>query len=151
MSTFSAVGSTANTDATTLLYFANKASTFRRLKAHEVIIGSDAVPVEQSAAYQIRRITDENVTPGGDSVTPFVWDEDQVASIADAISNPSGEPTYAAGAGLEIGLTQRGTFRWVAQPFRELVCSALEDHGWATFMESVTTAFNANVTMVWDE
>ncbi len=151
MPRYSAVGSATNTAATTILYVVSPASTFRRIHLYEVILGSQATPADQAAQYQIRRLTDEDTTPGGAGVTGVPLDIDDSVAISAAVEDPSGEPTYETGALLEIALNQRATFRWVAAPGSEFICTAAEDQGFGIEAVAVTSAYIANATLLWKE
>lgn len=151
MPRYSIIGEDTNTAATTQLYFVNSSNDPTRLKLYEVIIGSDTAPADNAATYHIRRVTNENGTPGGTAVTPFPLDFDDQAARSTAVEAPTGEPTIAAGAALEIGINQRATFRWVAAPGSELIADNAEDNGWCIFVQAVSTAASMNYTMLYEE
>ncbi len=112
MGNFSVDGQGTNTAATTLLYFVNHATTLRRMKLFEVIIGSDAT-ADNAAETVCQRITSENGTPGGSAVTPRPNDPADAAALSNAVEDPSGEPTYTADL-IMINLPghQRATIIW---------------------------------------
>jgi len=152
MPNYSVDGSSgANTDATTILYAVNGATSPRRLYLYHAIIGSPVAPVDQAAEYVIRRLTNENGTPGGTAVTPFPLDEDAPVALSNGVDAPTGEPTFATGSGLAIPLHQRATFQFMANPGDEIVASALDDHGFAIWVESVTSAFNVSSNLIYRE
>ena|SRR3990167_9080634 len=151
MPAFSVYGSDTNTATTTMLYFVNGASNTHRLKLYEVIFGSAATPGDQAVEYNLRRIDDENATPGGSAVTPAVLEEGATAAFSNAVEAPSGEPTFESGQILELAVNQRATWRWIASPGSELICTAAEDTGFGIFSAAVTTAFAANFTMLYLE
>jgi hypothetical protein len=137
-----------------MLYFSNPASGFRRLALYELIQGSDPTPADQACEMQVTRLDDENVTPGGTTVTAVALDEDSPASVCAAAGNillPSGAATLEANEALQFGLNQRATFRWIAAPGSELIASAAEDTGWCLYCGGVTSGWNANMTMLWEE
>lgn len=139
-----------NTDATTIVYAVNTATTQRRLYLYHAIIGSPVAPVDQAAEYKLRLITAENATPGGTPVTPRKLDEASPAALSTGVSGPAGEPTYATG-GIAIPLHQRATLQWMANPGREMVAAATDEHGFGVHVESVTTAFNVSATLLYEE
>ncbi len=151
MSQYSAVGTWSNVAADSGLYFVNGSSSPQRLGLFDVIFGASGTPGDQAAEYQIRRITAEHMTPGGNAVTPFAVDQASPAAQSNAVEAPTGEPTYATGAVFEIGLNQRSPFRWVLHPGREAICSASNDAGFGIISNAVTSAWAAHLTMIWEE
>lgn len=150
MSAYSVWGSDTNDAADTILYFVNGSTAFR-IALFDTVWGSTGTPGDQAAEYQVRRITAENMTPGGTAVTPFPLDEDDPAAQSNAVEAPTGEPTYASGAAFEIGLNQRAPFRWVLHPGREVRTSPTADHGFGVITNAVTSAWTATVTMLYSE
>jgi len=148
---YSVYGEDTNTAATTLLYVVNGATSPRRLALFEFIIGSDHVPADSAFQYNIRRITDEDATPGGTAVTPTKLDEADPAALSNGVEGPAAEPTFEAGQILEIAMNQRTTFRWIAVPNREFKVAATEDHGFGIFVAQAVTAVVANATMLYTE
>lgn len=146
---------TASPSPTTIGYFVNGATAPSRMKLNYLNIGSDGTPDDQAADYRIRRITAENATPGGTVVTPEPLDFNERAANSNAVSAPSGEPTYAgtvpSGIYLAIGLNQRATWQWVPMPGREFVCDNANDNGFGLEVEAVTTAWNCIATMHYEE
>jgi len=157
MAKYAVFASATGTAGSTIAYFANPATSPARMKMFEAIIGSQATPADQAVEYQVRRVTDEAATATGSAVTPFPLDEDEPAARSNAVEAPtdteadSTDPTFAAGAALEIALNQRATFRWVAAPGSELICAATEDHGFGIESIATTSAHSANVTMLYEE
>ena len=151
MPTYTVVGEDTNTASTTILYVVNGATTPRRLKLTELFIGSDDVPADSAFQYQIKRITDENATPGGTAVTPGKADQDDPAAQSNGVEACTAEPTYESVHLLELPLNQRATLRWVATPNGALVCSATEDYGFGLFSAQATNAVVANCTMMYEE
>lgn len=151
MAKFRVDGQGTNTASTTLLYFVNGA-TARLLMLYDMVFGSDAAPVDQAAEYGIRKVTAENMTPGGTAVTPSDLNQANNATAnSNAVEDPSGEPTMDAGEFLNIALHQRATFRMPLNPGSELISAATADNGWAWFATGVTSAYNAVGTMLYEE
>ena len=148
---YSVYGEDTNTAATTLLYVVNGATSPRRLALFEFIIGSDHVPADSAFQYNIRRVTNEDGSPGGTGVTPVKLDPADPAALSNGVAGPANEPTMEAGQILEIAMNQRTTFRWIASPGRELRCAAAEDNGFAIFVAQAATAVVANATMLYTE
>lgn len=157
MPAYSVVGDDAGTVGDTGLYFVNGATRAKRLALSEVILSSADSPDDQQAEYRVKRIDDENGTPGGTAVTPQTLDEDDVAADSNAVESPTGEPTYETttptGLGpLMVALNQRVTWRWVAVPGRELRCAAAEDTGFGIYLAvNAGTAFPYTAVMIYEE
>lgn len=152
MAKFSVVGQDTNATATTILYFVNPATSPQNLELYEVVWGSDATPADSAAEYMIRYVTDENATPGGTAVTPRPVAREGRAALSNAVEAPTGEPTYTGTINLfMLGLNQRASFRWIAAPGSEFISADAEDEGFSVFVVGVTTAWNANITMLYEE
>lgn len=151
MAEYSVVGSWSNVAGDTGLYFVNGNSTPQRLGLFDAVWGASGTPGDQAAEYQIRRVTAEHMTPGGNAITPFAIDQASPAAQSNAVEACTGEPTYATGAVFEIGLNQRAPFRWVMHPGREAICSASNDAGFGIISNAVTSAWTAHLTMVYSE
>lgn len=156
MARYSVFGDDTGTGATTALYFVNDSGVPKRLKLYDLTIGSVATPADQAAEHIIRRLTDENMTPGGTAVTPFPLDQDEGAADSTAVESPTGEPTFdattpATRGMLMVPINQRATFRWVAAPGSEFICSAAEDQGFAHFISTTTSTFAVTTTMLYEE
>ena len=138
-------GTDTNTDNTTMGYVSAHATTPRRTRIFDIIIGSRVAPVDQACGYEFSRITAENGTPGGTALTPVAQDPADAAATNKPRSAPTGEPTYSGGIVLYIPLHQRPTFRWVAaKEGRELVTPAAADDGIGILADTPTTAFAMN-------
>lgn len=151
MPAYSVYGEDTNTAATTLLYVVNGATSPRRLSLFEFIIGSDHVAADNAFQYNLKRVTNEDATPGGTAVTPTKIDSQDPVALSNGVEGPAAEPTYEAGQLLEIGLNQRATFRWIAVPGKEFKVVATEDYGFGIFVAQAATAVVANATMLYEE
>lgn len=151
MPKYSATGQDTGTASTTIIYIANPATNPSRMKLSEFAVGSDATPADQASELAIRRVNDEHASPGGTAVTPQPLDEDDRAALSNAVSGPANEPTYETGELYQLALNQRATFRWVAQPGWEFVCTAAEDTGFGLFVTGTTSAYNINSTFIYEE
>ena len=151
MAGYSNNGSGTNTSAKTLVYVVNGSSTPRRLALYDTIWGASGTPGDQAAEYQIKRITAENMTPGGSALTPVAIDQAAPAAQSNGVLSCTGEPTYASAILLDLGLNQRSPFRWVLHPGRECVVSASNDAGWGLFVNAVTSTWSASFTMIYEE
>ncbi len=105
------------------------ATTPRRGKLYEMIVGCDASPADNTFQYQVQRCTTSGTSTG---VTPTALDSADAAALSDVGENHTVAPTVTAGAILlTIPLNQRATFRWVAAPYGELVYPAVASNGFA--------------------
>lgn len=152
MAGYSVNGSGTNTGSKTLVYTVNGSSSPRRLALYDNVWGASGTPGDQAAEYQIKRITAENMTPGGTALTPVAIDQASPAGQSNGVLSCTGEPTYASALPLlDIGLNQRSPFRWILHPGRECVVSASNDAGFGMFVNAVTSTWSASFTMIWDE
>lgn len=150
MARFGAFGSATNTAAQTVIEVANN-GTNRRLFLEEISIGASGSPADQAAEYQLRRTTGLN-GPSATAVTPFALDQADQAAVTAAWENPDAEPTYAAGAIVELGLQLRSPFRWVPLTRRARPSvPASTGAGWGLVVNAVTSAWTANVTLTYEE
>ena len=148
---YSAWGSFTVAANKTGLYFVNGNTQPRRLFLYDCLWGAQGTPGDQAAEFQVRRITAENMTPGGAAVTPFPVDQANPAAQSNGVEACTGEPTYASGAALEMSLNQRAPFRWVLHPGRECVASASNDAGWGIICNAVTSGWVCSLTMLYSE
>src|SRR3990172_86634 len=153
MRAFGVDGSAPNTNGTTILYVAGHDTTPVRGGLYDIEIGCRATPAEQAAGYQIQRLTAENATPGGTAKTPQALDPGGPAASANAVSDPTGEPTYTANAILlMIDLHQRATHRWVAASERRMpFWPGSANNGLGLLGVSPTTAFTVETTFHFEE
>lgn len=109
-----------NTAATTQATIAG--TTAVRPMLNEVIISSVATPADNAAEYFIQRHTGDG---SGTAWTPVAVDSGDPASSTTAKYNHSIEPTYTSNIiVLRFAANQRATFRWIANPGKEIKCPA---------------------------
>ena len=115
------------------------ATTPRRFKIYDLVFGSaEATPADGATLWQLQRCTTTGTV--GSSVTPQPLDPADAAASAAAGQAHTTDPTLTANAiPLSIGLNQRATFRWVAQPGGELVAPATANNGFAIRTPSAAT------------
>lgn len=105
------------------------ATTPRRLKLYEMILGSEATPGDFAFLWQLQRCTDAGTST---SVTPRPLDPADAAALFDSGENHTVDPTVSAGVILSsIPLNQRATIRWAALPGGEIVVPATASNGLA--------------------
>ena len=145
-------GSMALIAADTILYFVNGATSPRRLALIDLVIGSSGTPADQAARLQLKRITNEDASPGGSALTPVPVDAGDPAALSNGVSAPTTEGTYESVLPiLDFGLNQRASFRWVAAPGSEPKCAAAEDNGFGLFCLTVSTQWTSNQAMIYEE
>lgn len=105
--------------------------------------------------FSIARTTNANSVATGTALTEApIDDRNSQAATAVATSGALGT-VYTTGPTFgnvmhPVGLHQRATYRWVAQPGREIVAAAAATAGLAVQVHAVT-AFNADIMLSWDE
>jgi hypothetical protein len=105
-------------------------ATVRRTKLYDFVFGSaEATPADGNTLWQLQRCTTAGTAT---AVTPQILDPADGAALTAANQNHTVDPTLTANAiMLSIGLNQRATFRWVAQPGGEIVTPATASNGLA--------------------
>ena len=99
----------------------------RRGKIYELDFGSEATPADNPFLWQVQRCTSAGTAT---SVTPVAVNPADAATEADGGSNHTIDPTLTASAMLlTVPLNQRATFRWVADPGKELIYPASASNG----------------------
>jgi len=152
MARYSITGSDTNTNGNTLIYLAVGATT-RRFGFYHIIIGSRAAPADNAVGYDIQRFTAENGTPGGTAVTPQALDPADPAALANAVSGPTGAPTYTANAiVLHVPKNMRQNVQWVAADQKGmLLAPATNDSGLGVRAVSPSTAYAEQACVHFDE
>jgi hypothetical protein len=103
------------------------ATTPRRQKIYDILVGSEAAPADFAFLWTLDRCTTAGTST---AVTPTKLDPADAAALADAGENHTAEPTFTAGeVALSIPLNQRATIRWVASPGGELIIPAVASNG----------------------
>lgn len=105
------------------------ATTPRRIKWYDIMIGSEATPNDAAIQWTLTRVSAAGAGTAT-AVTPALIDPADAAALADAHENFTAEPTtYDSVPVLNISLNQRATFRWVAAPGGEIVTAATASIG----------------------
>jgi len=105
--------------------------------------------------FSIARVTNASSVTVGTALVEAAVD-DAVTQAATAVGTSGAKGTvYTTGPTFgnilhPVGLHQRATYRWVAQPGREMQAAAAATAGFALKIEAVT-AFNADFMGSWDE
>jgi len=99
----------------------------RRGKVYELDFGSEATPADNPFLWQVQRCTTAGTAT---TATPVAINPADVATEADGGANHTIDPTLTASSMLlTVPLNQRATFRWVADPGKELVYPATASNG----------------------
>lgn len=107
--------------------FTSDATTPRRLKLFDLVIGYSGTPADAAALVQVSRCTTAGTAT---SVTPRPLDPADAAALFDAAENHTVDPTITANSGLlNLAFNQRAQVRWVATPGKELVVPATASNG----------------------
>ena len=143
MARYSVDGQDTNTAATTILGITGSAAI--RPKIYDMTVGSDATPADNAAEYVLQRDTAAGTST---AVTPRPLDPLTSAAVATAGEAHSVEPTYTADLILlQWAQNQRATYRWVAAPGGELICTATAANGIGLQVIGIAgSAVNTNVT-----
>jgi hypothetical protein len=113
----------------TLLNLNIGATTFRRIKVHEFVFGTDGTPADNAMTWDVSRSTTIGTGVAGVVVALDAADS---AFLGTATINHTVEPTVTANSSAwAAGMNQRATHRWVAYPGQELVIPATTLNGLA--------------------
>jgi hypothetical protein len=125
--TYAVVGSSeAGTSAKTAINVIG--STAIRPGICDVIVGISTTPADVVFSILLNRTT--AVGTAGSAFTPAPLDPGDPACVSTAGITHSAEPTYTANISLlSFPQNQRATFRWVAQPGREILGAASANNG----------------------
>jgi hypothetical protein len=103
-------------------------SNMRRFKLTDFTVGCNASPADNTFVHLVQRCT---TAPTGTGVTPNALDPaDSLAAVTVATGTITADATLTGAAFLyQVSLNQRGTFRWVAVPYFEIICPATANNG----------------------
>lgn len=105
------------------------ATTPRRIKWYDLIVGTTNTPADAAVRWTVTRVSAAGAGTAT-AVTPAIVDPADAAALTDCHENFTAEPTtYDAVPLLAIALNQRASFRWVAAPGGELVTAATASIG----------------------
>lgn len=115
-------------------------STAIRPMVVEFAVGVTTAPnsTDQQVEFAIGRTTATGTAAS--NPTPLALDNGDAAAVSTAGITHSAEPTYASTFFMDQGMNQRGMFRWVAQPGRELIGAATASNGVGLKLVAVTAA-----------
>ena len=125
------------------------ATTPRRQKILDVIVGSEATPADNAFLWQFQRSTTQGTAS---TVTPEPLDPADAVALADALENHTVNGTLTGGAiPLTIPLNQRASFRWVASPGSELVIPATADNGFHLLTPTAGGLVAISASLIFEE
>lgn len=115
------------------------ASSPRRGKVYDISLGSAATPGDNAFIWIIQRCTTAGT---GTTTTPNSLDPaDTLACTIVATNVVTADPTLTANAFLyQAALNQRATFRWVAQPYGEILIPATASNGIMIGLSAASTS-----------
>ncbi len=109
---------------------AGPASTPRRGKLYDLLIGTAGTPGDTAMEFQVVRITTVATgVAGGTLTTAQPLDTADAAATTVATINSSVGQTVSAVSVFYIGMNQRASYRWVCAPGSELVWPATTSNG----------------------
>ena len=123
-----------------------------RPRIYDIICGSDSTPADSDVTFKVQRCTTAGTV--GSSVIPSPIDSYDPACLASCgLATFSAGPTLTANTFLlEWAQNQRGTFRWVAVPGKELALPAVASNGVAFMTPTLGgSAFNAVLCVSFEE
>jgi len=124
------------------------ASSPRRCKIYELIVGSEATPADNAFLWELQRCTTAGTAT---AFTPVALDPADPAATTVAGVNHTVAPTATAAALLlSAAVNQRVTMRWVAIPGGELVLPATASNG-AVLLTPTSSAVAVTATVHFEE
>lgn len=124
-------GSQQNISSTykTILYVTAAASSPRRGKVYDILVGTNGTPADNYMEYDISRQTASGTAS---VITVNALDPADANFTSLAAANATGEGTITANSSVfYVGVNQRASYRWVAAPGSELVFPATANNGFA--------------------
>lgn len=103
------------------------ASSMRRAKIYDLIVGSEATPADNAFLFVHQRTT--TVGTIGTNFTAEALDPADAAAVTLVAQAYTANPTASGTSVLSVPLNQRATFRWVAAPGSELTIPATANNG----------------------
>ena len=103
------------------------ASSPGRFKLADIIFGSEATPGDNVFLWEVNKRT--GLPTGGSGVTGQPLDDSDTK--ASSLAGNQAPTANGSGSGnkLSVPLNQRATFRWAAQPGREIIAPATASNG----------------------
>lgn len=125
-------------------------SSVVRPRIYEMDFGSTPVaPVDQASTFLLSRSS--AVGTAGSNPTPQPLDNQEVAAVSTVGIAHTAEPTYAATGLWQVPLNHRASWRWVAAPDSEFICTATASNGIGLSRTSSTATYGATGTVLFFE
>jgi len=133
----------------TLLSLTAETATLTNAKVYDVLFGTNGTPADNFLEYDISRQTAAGTAT---AVLPVLIDPGNRAAGSIAEANYTAEGTITAASSLFfIGVNQRASYRWVANPGSELIIPAVDENGVAFRALSAGYTGTATCTMMHEE
>lgn len=139
-------GSGANTSGNGLLHVVGTAAI--RPAVFDLMVGARAAPADYACTYDVAR--GSGAASGGGAVTPNPLVPTDPASTSSGYQNSTGGSTKGVIL-LSFSCNQRCTFRWVAAPGSELVCTLAANASVAIWANTPSTEFTVQTCMLFAE
>ncbi len=136
--------------ATDLAAIELQGSATIRISLFDFVIGTAATPAEAANSYEIVRSTTAGITGTALTEEPF----DPISPTA-AATGEGGTWMTVPVSGADVfgpfGLHQKATYRWVAQPGREIISAAATGDGLTIGVKIANATVDITYTVVWFE
>lgn len=128
---------------------ATGATTLRRARIYDLMVGADGTPADNVLVFKVDRQTTVGT---GTAATPTPLDPGDAAALITGNVNSTIEPTVTANSQLlEIPVNQRASYRWVAAPGGELIVPAINTNGIGVRARSPAYTGTAMVALNYEE
>lgn len=122
-----------------------------RISLFDFVIGCAASPAEAANSYEVVRTTTAGMTPTlAAAEEPF----DPLSPAAQCIASGgtwTTDPVVGTDLFGPFGLHQKATYRWVAQPGREMISAAVSGDGFTLGVKTANATVAITYTCVWFE
>lgn len=122
---------------------AGAATTFRRGKVYDLLVGTNGTPGDTVVEFEILRTT----TMSSATVQASALDPADAAAVTLSVANSTSAATTTVPAIWYIGMNQRASYRWVCAPGSELVWPATTSNGLHLYFRS--PSYTSTVTATW--
>lgn len=128
------------------------ATTPRRGKIYDLLIGTNGTPADNYVEWDISRVTTVSTSvAAGTLVTPQPLDMADAAATSVATVNSTGQSVISIQNIFYVGVNQRASYRWVAAPGSELVWPATSSAGFVLRARSGGYTGTVTGTWMWQE
>lgn len=120
------------------------ATTFRRGKVYDILIGTNGTPADNAVEWDISRVTTLSTAT---FITPQPLDPADAAAVSLTIANSTTSGTISLQDAWYVGINQRASYRWVAAPGSEIVWPATSSAG--LNLRARSPGYSSTVTGSW--